>query len=41
VDALIGDPTKAKNQLGWDAKTHWKELAELMVSADMEMYKNQ
>ena len=40
VDALIGDPTKAKNQLGWEPKTHWKELAELMVKADMELYKN-
>ncbi len=35
VDALIGDCSKATNQLGWSAKTHWKELAELMVDADM------
>ena len=40
VDAVIGDPTKAKNQLGWEPKTHWKELAELMVKADMELHKN-
>jgi GDPmannose 4,6-dehydratase len=35
VDALIGDPSKIKNQLGWSAKVHWKELAELMVDADI------
>jgi len=36
VEALVGDPTKAKKELGWIAKTHWKELAELMVDADLE-----
>ena len=36
VDALIGDPSKAKRELGWKAKTHWKELAELMVDADLK-----
>ena len=35
VDALIGDPSKASRALGWNAKTHWKELAELMVDADL------
>jgi GDPmannose 4,6-dehydratase len=35
VDALIGDPTKAKNILGWEAKTHWADLAKLMVEADL------
>lgn len=35
VDALIGNPTKAESLLGWKAKTHWKELAELMVEADL------
>lgn len=36
VDALVGDPTKAKNILGWEAKTHWDSLARLMVEADLE-----
>jgi GDPmannose 4,6-dehydratase len=40
VDALIGDPSKAEKVLGWKAKTHWKELAELMVEADLEKVKN-
>ena len=35
VDALIGDPTKAERILGWKAKTHWKELAQLMVTSDL------
>lgn len=39
VDALIGDPSKAKSILGWEARTHWKELAELMVDADLEHHK--
>jgi GDPmannose 4,6-dehydratase len=41
VDALIGDPTKAQKVLGWKAKTHWKELAKLMVNADLELLKNE
>jgi len=35
VDALIGDPSKVSKELKWQAKTHWKELAELMVDADL------
>jgi GDPmannose 4,6-dehydratase len=40
VDALIGDPTKAEKILGWKAKTHWKELAKLMVDADLAKAKS-
>ena len=36
VDALIGDASKAEKELGWKAQTHWKELAELMVDADLK-----
>jgi GDPmannose 4,6-dehydratase len=39
VDALIGDPSKATKDLKWQAKTHWKELAELMVDADIAVFK--
>jgi GDPmannose 4,6-dehydratase len=39
VDALIGDPSKATKELKWQAKTHWKELAELMVDADLAAFK--
>jgi len=37
VDALIGDSSKAEKELRWKAKTHWKELAELMVDADLKL----
>ena len=40
VDALIGDPSKAEKVLRWKAKTHWKELAKLMVDADLEKAKS-
>ena len=39
VDALIGDPSKATKELKWQAKTHWKELAELMVDADLAAFR--
>ena len=39
VDALIGDSTKAERILNWKAKTHWKELAEIMVNHDLETLK--
>jgi len=37
VDALVGDPSKAAQELKWQAKTHWKELAQLMVDADLAL----
>ena len=40
VDALIGDPSKIKKILGWEAKTHWKELAGIMVQADLQKINN-
>ena len=40
VDALIGDASKAKAQLGWSYKTEPRQLAEQMVTADIEMLKN-
>lgn len=36
VDALIGDPTKAADVLGWTARTTAHDLAALMVEADLE-----
>ena len=37
VDLLIGDPAKAKAKLGWEPKTLFKQLTELMVDADIAM----
>jgi GDPmannose 4,6-dehydratase len=36
VDHLVGDATKAREQLGWQPRLSFKELAELMVDADLE-----
>ena len=40
VDALIGQTSKAEKVLGWKAKTHWKELAEIMVKSDLDKIAN-
>jgi GDPmannose 4,6-dehydratase len=35
VDTLLADPTKASQELGWSAKTSFKELIEIMVESDL------
>ncbi|WP_010544148.1 GDP-mannose 4,6-dehydratase [Sphingomonas elodea] len=35
VDLLIGNPEKARTELGWEAKTTLEELCRLMVEADL------
>jgi GDPmannose 4,6-dehydratase len=37
VDLLIGDPAKAKRQLGWEPKVRFQELVKIMVDADLDM----
>lgn len=37
VDLLIGDPAKAKKQLGWEPKVRFKDLVKIMVEADLEL----
>ena len=39
VDALIGDNSKIRDELGWTPTTDWKALANLMVDADLESKK--
>jgi GDPmannose 4,6-dehydratase len=41
VECLLGDASKAKQKLGWQPKTKFKELVRLMVDADMEKAKEQ
>jgi GDPmannose 4,6-dehydratase len=36
VDTLLADPTKAHKELGWFARTSFKELIAVMVEADLE-----
>lgn len=35
VDLLLGNPQKAREKLGWEAKTSLKELINMMVDADI------
>jgi GDPmannose 4,6-dehydratase len=41
VDLLIGDPAKAKRQLGWEPKVRFKELVKIMTEADLELAKRE
>lgn len=41
VEVLLGNPSKAKEKLGWQAKTPLKELIQLMVEADLKRVKNE
>ena len=41
VDLLIGDASKAKKRLGWEPKVKFKQLAEIMVDADIEQLKKE
>lgn len=36
VDFLLGDPTKARKELGWEPKVKFKELVKIMVDADLK-----
>ena len=40
VDVLLGDPTKAKEKLGWVPKTTLEDMIREMVDADLERVKN-
>jgi len=40
VDILIGDPAKAKRQLGWEPTTLFTALVDEMVAADVEAIKS-
>jgi GDPmannose 4,6-dehydratase len=37
VDLLVGDPTKARKELGWEPKVSFSELVKMMVEADLAM----
>ncbi|MBX3409875.1 MAG: GDP-mannose 4,6-dehydratase [Phycisphaeraceae bacterium] len=41
VDLLLGDPTKAKQKLGWEPQTSVEELAKMMVEHDLELAKRE
>jgi GDPmannose 4,6-dehydratase len=35
VELLIGDPTKAREKLGWVPQTKFSDLVKIMVQADL------
>ena len=37
VDALVGDPSKARAKFGWRSKVAFKDLVRIMVEADLEL----
>jgi len=37
VDILLGDPSKAKNTLGWKAEMKLPELVKMMIESDMKL----
>lgn len=37
VDQLLGDATKAKRELGWEPRVHFKELVRIMVEHDVAL----
>jgi len=41
VDQLVGDASKARRELEWEPRTSFRELAELMVDADLERVANE
>ncbi|MDF9812832.1 GDP-D-mannose dehydratase [Streptomyces sp. SPB162] len=41
VDALIGDASKARDLLGWEASVKVEELARIMVDADIQHVSDQ
>src|SRR5256885_1772021 len=41
VELLIGDPAKAKKQLGWEPKVRFKELVKIMVDHDLDLAKRE
>ena len=41
VDSLLGDPSKAKNKLGWQASISFEDLVNEMVDADMKAAVNE
>jgi GDPmannose 4,6-dehydratase len=41
VDALEGDPSKAKAKLGWTPTTTFKDLVRIMVEADVKHFEDQ
>jgi GDPmannose 4,6-dehydratase len=40
IEDLVGDPSKAKKQLGWKPKVGFKELVKMMVEHDIDYFRH-
>jgi len=40
VEQLLGDPTKARRQLGWEPKVKFEELVQIMTDGDLRLLDN-
>ena len=41
VDVLLGDFSKARNELGWEPAVTFRELVRIMVEADVKLLEDQ
>ncbi|HMQ30977.1 MAG TPA: GDP-mannose 4,6-dehydratase [Chloroflexaceae bacterium] len=41
VDLLIGDPSKAREKLGWQPRVSFAQLVQMMVESDLKLLKDQ
>ena len=41
VDALLGDASKARKKLGWEAKVSFDQLIDMMIESDLELAKKE
>lgn len=41
VDYLLGDPSKAREKLGWKREVSFRQLIEMMVNGDMKKIKQE
>jgi GDPmannose 4,6-dehydratase len=40
VDLLVGDASKIKKEIGWEPKTSFKKLVEIMIENDLRIESN-
>lgn len=40
VEQLLGDPTKAKEKLGWVPEVKFEELVKIMIEGDLRLLDN-
>jgi GDPmannose 4,6-dehydratase len=41
VDLLVGDPARARRQIGWSTEVEFPELVQMMVDADIDLVRSQ